>query len=154
LEPKQISRHAKYLYKHESTMARNDVGRSMEWVLLIAQLPGQEGLPAGILLLDRASDELYIKLLPELNGAPEEASEVWRELHRDLMEWSSEQGSSRILDWLETTASHVIQLGRRNHVETKVPEETLSRLYRKHVMLDLPDQQQPRELGLRRGAGC
>jgi hypothetical protein len=125
----------------------------MEWVLLIAKLPAKAPLAAGILLLDRAADELHIQLLPDLSEAPEDAAEVWRELQQDLMERSRQQGGSRILDWLETMASNFIQLSGRNHVETDMAEKTLGLLYRKHVTGDLEDRRQLGRLGPRRGAG-
>jgi hypothetical protein len=135
-------------------MTHNDVVRPVEWALLIAQLPAQDGIPAGILLLDPASDELHIKLLSELTGADadQEAAEFWRELPQDLMERSRELGGSRLLDWLETTASHFIELGSRTSIETSNPQETLDLLYRTHVIDDL-ELQQPAARELRRGAG-
>ena len=140
------------LYKYEGQMARHDVVRSMEWVVLLAQLPAKRCFAAGILLLDRASDELHVQLLPELAEAPEEVAEVWRELQRDLVERSHEQGGSLVLDWLETTASNFIQLSGRNHVDTAMPKEALDLLYRTHVMSGREDQRQARKLELRRGA--
>jgi len=132
-------------------MAGRGVVRSMEWVLLIAQLPAKGRLAAGILLLDHASDELHIQLLPELSEVPEDIAEVWRELQQDLTERAREQGGSRILHWLEETASNFIQLSGRNRVDTAIPEETLEALYRKHVTSDLEDRRQLRKLKLRRG---
>ena len=79
-------------------MAGRGVVRSMEWVLLIAQLPAKGRLAAGILLLDHASDELHIQLLPELSEVPEDIAEVWRELQQDLTERAREQGGTGAWD--------------------------------------------------------
>jgi hypothetical protein len=134
-------------------MTHNDVVRTVEWALVIAQLPARaDNSPVGILLLDPASDELHVKLLPELTGAPEDVLEFWRELPHDLSERSRELGGSRILDWLETTASHFIQLGSRTCMDTSTPREILDLLYRKHVTRDL-EVQEPAEREFRHGAG-
>ena len=133
-------------------MTHKDVVRTVEWTLLMAQLPTRNCSPAGVLLLDVASDELHVKLLPELTGAHEEVTEFWRELPDDLMERSRELGGFRVLEWLETVASHLIQLGSRARVETTNPEETLDLLYRQHITGDL-EAQRPAEREFQRGAG-
>jgi hypothetical protein len=117
----------------------------------MARLPGQEGSSAGVLLLDSASDELYVRLTPELAGAHEEASEFWRELSHDLMERSRTVGGKQVLDWLETTASHLIQLGSRHSIKAEYPQETMNLLYRQHVTCDL-EAERPIQQELRRGA--
>jgi len=133
-------------------MTYNDVVRTVEWALLMAQLPTRDCTPVGVLLLDATSDELHIKLLPELTGVHEEVTEFWRELPSDLIERSGAVGGSRVLDWLETTASHVIQLGSRARMDTTNPQETLDLLYRQYVTGDL-EIQRPAEREFQRGAG-
>ena len=132
-------------------MTQNDAVRTVEWTLLMAQLPTQDSSPAGVLLLDSASDELYVKLIPELPGAHEEATEFWRELSHDLMERSRTVGGQQVLNWLETTASHLIQLGSRHSIKSEYPQETMNRLYRQHVTCDL-EVERPVQQEFRRGA--
>lgn len=106
----------------------------LEWALLLVRLPGRELLPAGVLVVDRESDKLLIKLRPTLEeGAPEEAAEFWCELPEDLLERSQDLGGAQTLNWLETTASHFVQLGARTPVESSAARETLELLYREHV---------------------
>jgi hypothetical protein len=114
-------------------MVQNEVVRTLEWALLMAQLPAQERSSAGVLLLDPTSDELHVRLLPELTEAPEEVAEFWQELSDDLIERSREVGGRQVMDWLETTASHVIQLGSRCSIESTDPRQTLELLYQQHV---------------------
>jgi hypothetical protein len=133
-------------------MPANDVVRSVEWALLIAQQPARDCLPAGILLVDRVSDELHLRLRPELPEAQDETAEFWRELPNDLVERSRELGGSRMLDWLETTASHLVQLGSRTYMESTNPQETLDLLYRRYITGDL-EAQGSAEREFRRGAG-
>jgi len=118
----------------------------------MAQLPTREPSPAGVLLVDSASDQLHIKLLPALSAAHEEVAEFWRELPQELMERSRELGGAGVLDWLETTASHLVQLGPRARTEATNLSETLDLLYRKHVTGDV-EVQQPAERRFQRGAG-
>jgi len=114
-------------------MIHNDVVRNVEWTLLMVQQPARDRSPAGILLLDPTSDELHVRLLPELKEADREVGEFWRELPAYLCERSHELGGSQILEWLEATASHVVRLGARTHMTTTNPQEALNVLYRKYV---------------------
>jgi hypothetical protein len=132
-------------------MTQNDAVRTVEWALLMAQLPTQDCSPAGVLLVDAASNELHVKLIPELTGANEEAAEFWRELPHDLRERSRTVGGQQVLDWLETTASHLIRLGSRHSIEVANPPETLDLLYRQHVTDD-PAIEQPVKQALRHSA--
>jgi len=118
-------------------MNANHVVRTVEWALLIVQQPRQECLPAGILLLDPISDQLYVRLLAELPRVHEDVVYFWRELSDDLIERSRAVGGHNVLDWLETTASHLIQLGTRHALETTNPENIVNLLYRQHVVCDL-----------------
>ena len=104
-------------------MAQNDVVRNVEWAVLMAQLPARERSSAGVLLLDLISDELHVRLQPELAGANEDAAEFWRELSDDLIKRSRVVGGRQVLDWLETTASHLIQLGSRHSMEATSPRK-------------------------------
>jgi hypothetical protein len=122
-------------------MSRNDV-RTVEWSLLIVQQPAGDRSPVGILLLDRASDELYVRLLPELKEADRDVREFWDELPAYLSQRSCELGGSQTLEWLETTASHLVQLGTRTPMTTADAERELNALYRKHVTSD-PDVDGP-----------
>jgi hypothetical protein len=132
-------------------MTQNDAVRTVEWILLMAQLPIQDCSPAGVLLLDAASNELHVKLIPELTGADEETVEFWRELPHDLRERSRSLGGQQVLDWLETSVSHLIRLGSRHFIEVANPPETLDLLYRQHVT-DHPAIEQPVKQALRHSA--
>jgi hypothetical protein len=132
-------------------MAQNDVVRTVEWALVLAQLPARERSSAGVLLLDPISDELHVRLLPELAGANEDAAEFWRELSFDLIKRSRAVGGHQVLDWLETTASHLIQLGSRHSIQATNPQETLDLLYQRHVIGD-PEVEQAVQQEFRRGA--
>ncbi len=121
-------------------MSQSDVGRTIEWTLLFVRLPGREPMAAGVIVVDRESDELFVRLRAELEGeAPEETAEVWGELAEELLERSREQGGTHILNWLETTASHFLEIGVRTGMESSNPRETLDWLYEQHVTKDCAD---------------
>jgi len=115
-------------------MTQGDVGRNVEWAVLRVRLPGSDAVPAGILLVDIASDKLYVKLLPELSTADDEVIEFWCELPQELIERSKAAGGRQVLWWLEDTASHVVQLGPRHVEKAPDPEDQLESLYRRHVI--------------------
>lgn len=115
-------------------MTQGDVGRNVEWAVLEARLPGCNAVSAGILLVDSASDKLYVKLLPELSTADDELIEFWCELPQELIERSKAVGGRQVLCWLEDTSSHVVQLGPRHVEKASDPEDQLQSLYRRHVI--------------------
>jgi hypothetical protein len=117
-------------------MIQNDVVRNVEWTLLIVQGPTRQCSPAGILLLDPVSDELHVRLLPQLKEADPETNEFWRELPTYLSQLSREVGGSRILEWLETVASHIVHLSARIPITIADPQKALDTLYRTHVAHD------------------
>jgi hypothetical protein len=115
-------------------MAQGDTVRNMEWAVLELRIPGCNPVSAGILLVDLASDQLYVKLLPELSTAEDEVVEFWCELPQGLIERSKAVGGYQVLRWLEDTASHLVQLGPRSVEKASDPENQLESLYRHHVI--------------------
>src|SRR4051812_30521657 len=83
-----------------------------EWALLEAHWPGHASEPIGILLRERSQDRLYVKVRPEWwSRRPDsEEAELWRELAENLEQQAQEIGAAQVLEWLESTASHTIQI--------------------------------------------
>lgn len=119
-------------------MIPNDVVRNVEWTLVSVQQPAKAPSPAGVVVLDPDSDELHIRLLPELTGTDRDMGEFWRDLPGYLSQRSREVGGAQLLEWLETVASHVVQLSARSSIATDNPREALDTLYRLHVAIDPP----------------
>ena len=117
-------------------MSQGAVIRNLEWTLLMVQQPTRQRSPAGVLVLDPTSDELHVRLVPELKGADPELGEFWRELQGYLSQRSRELGGTRTLEWLETVASHIVQLSARIPIATANAEEALQTLYRNYVAHD------------------
>jgi hypothetical protein len=104
-----------------------------DWMLVLVCAPGREPEPAGLLLLDAASNRLSIRLKPSLNQTDESILEVWQDLAADLDRKATACGGAEILAWLESTASHVLQVSVRNRLEAADLSEALQKLYFEHV---------------------
>jgi hypothetical protein len=108
--------------------------RIADWVVLLAQMPGQPPCPAGILLLDTSEDRLHMALATVVSS-DEDIREVWKALREDLADRASELGGAQLLAILETDLSHFIQLeGPRRQIPTSDPVRTLESLYQQHVV--------------------
>jgi hypothetical protein len=104
------------------------------WVLLLAQVPGAPPTPAGVLLLDPATDELHVALRDAVSN-DQDIREVWDSLRQELAERSSEIGGARLLDSLEEDLSLFLQVqAPRQQVATTDPEQTLKALFKGHVL--------------------
>ena len=103
------------------------------WALVSLHLPGRSIEPVGIILSDDA-DQLHVKFRNDWSSiANEEETEICRELAEDLGQKGHELGAANVLDWLENTASHAIQLGTRTTVRVPDVNIALQALYQQHV---------------------
>jgi hypothetical protein len=91
--------------------------------------------PVGILLTD-STNNLYVRMRPDWCGVvPDDEIEIWCEVAEDLKEKGRELGAVQVLDWLENTASHVLQIGVRHEVHFLDIEATLRSLFRQYVAI-------------------
>jgi len=106
-----------------------------EWMIALLCLPGKQPQPAGILLLDHSADHLAIKLNTNIEFEDEIVSAFWNELALDLSQRARERGGNRVVEWLEGTASNILQFSRREAVDFQTTSltETLDRLYHDHI---------------------
>ena len=106
-----------------------------EWAIALLCLPGKLSEPAGILLVDPRSDHLAVKLKMNVEIEDEVVSAFWNELAVDLNQKAQEKGGKQVIEWLEETASHIVQLSPREAVDLKTMglTETLEHLYREHI---------------------
>ncbi len=110
-----------------------------EWALFQLQIPGQELRPAGILLLDSRTDQLYLSLRDLFpDEEDEDLNEIWAELANDLRSKALKMGASQVLEWLEADASHTFQLSARRQITgvSGDPNKTLEELFRQYVLAD------------------
>jgi hypothetical protein len=102
-----------------------------EWAFLEAHLPGCASELIGILLREADRDQLHVRLRPAWWSALDDdgEAELWRELAEDLEQQAREMGAARVLEWLESTASHTIQISRRQEIRLTTAQATLDHLY-------------------------
>lgn len=105
-----------------------------EFSLLLGELPGH-GLEAiGVLLLDPASDTLYVRLRRDWETiATEEDAEVMAELEESLSTWAHDLGAHAVFEKLENELSVSVRITDREAVTVRNFDKSLSDLYRKHV---------------------
>jgi SOS-response transcriptional repressor LexA len=102
--------------------------------LLTADLPGRGAQTVGVLLLDPASDRLYVRLRRDWDSvASEEDAEVFEDLEEDLALQGQHQGGAAVLRFLEDTMSNAIRVTDREAVTVRDFDRTLGELYREHV---------------------
>ncbi len=105
-----------------------------EYSLLQSELPGSGLQTIGVLLLDPASDTLYLRLRRDwIKIATEEDVEVLEALEEQLDLESREVGGSALLRRLEHQASASVRITDREPVAVRSFERTLGELYREHV---------------------
>jgi hypothetical protein len=63
--------------KEEAIALSMPTKHTAEWMIFYVCPPGQPQEPAGILLIDRASDRLRIRMKTELNKKNEDIALVW-----------------------------------------------------------------------------
>jgi len=105
-----------------------------EWVLLSAHMPGRPPERIGILLRDPL-DGLHVKLRMDWTHfiLDEAEIEIWRAMREDLEQKGKDVGGHCLLDWLEHTASHSLQIGARERVEVSDAQTIVDELYQRHV---------------------
>lgn len=109
--------------------------KSGEWCLLEVHLPMHPPRSVGVLLRERQSDKLTIKLRPawwQFLGDGIDA-EIWHELAEDLAAKAEELGAEQVIEWLASTASHVIQIGNQTRVQFEDAQKLVDALYTDHV---------------------
>lgn len=106
-----------------------------ELMIVLLCLPGKEPQPAGILLLDPVSNHLEVKLKTDIKVSDMAVSEFWTDLADDLKQRVRENGGQQVAEWLEMTASNVLQVSSRTPVDLKgsTITEAVFRLYAEHI---------------------
>src|SRR5581483_11643962 len=108
--------------------------KSGEYSLLLSDLPGHGVQTIGVLLLNPATDTLYVRLRRDWTAiASEEDAEVLEGLENDLSSKARAGGGAVLLEHLETVASQSIRITDRETITVRDFEKKLSELYREHV---------------------
>jgi SOS-response transcriptional repressor LexA len=112
----------------------NYAPREAQYSLLMCETPGHRTATIGVLLLDSATDTLYLRLRRDWESvASEEDAEVLSELEHDLQIRSREKGGAAVLDLLENIASQSVRVSDREAIMVRDFDRKLDELYRAHV---------------------
>lgn len=110
-------------------------GRHADWSLLEVSVAGGTPVPCGILLVDRASDELTLRLRPtgeihELCGLEEQEADILDCLGEDLRQKAGEAGGAALLDFFEQSLSGFLRISDRTAITfAGSAERAAERLY-------------------------
>src|ERR1051325_2504129 len=83
---------------------------SARFSVLQVEIPGGATTPAGVLLVDPASDRLYLRLRRDWKDVAPAESEVLASLEDDLEQKAAELGAAQLLDYLTDTLSNTLRV--------------------------------------------
>src|SRR5882724_3818215 len=105
-----------------------------QYLIVQAALPDLAPENIGVLLLDPASNQLYMRFRRDLRElADPEDAEVLENLTGDLTDKASEMGGDQLLLWLEENLSNTVRVSERESVLVSSFDSAADRLYRSEV---------------------
>jgi SOS-response transcriptional repressor LexA len=105
----------------------------MEYLLLEVCLPGCRAENAGVILLDREADQLYVKARRDWDSFASEEADVLSEVEGLIESMARDLGAAETLRVIEDTFSGVVRATDRQQTMAADPEARLRRLYRENV---------------------
>jgi hypothetical protein len=104
-----------------------------EWLLIFICPPAGHAQPAGVLLLDRNSNQLFFRLRGDLRTGDEDIDIVWERFAEELDLRASEEGPAEVVEWLKTSFSNVFRVSDLRTLLTQNASQALDSLYEDHV---------------------
>jgi len=105
-----------------------------QYLIVQAALPDLAPENVGVLLLDPASNQLYMRFRRDWRDmADPEDAEVLEKLAGDLGDKASEMGGDQLLRWLEENVSNTVRVSDRESVLVDSYDVSADRLYRREV---------------------
>ena len=105
-----------------------------EFSVLSFARPGGLIVPIGVLLFDLNGQQLLVRCRQDWDSVAEgDDAEVLAALSDDLVQVARNLGAVKLLDYLEDTLSHSIQISTRQRIETTNVEDALDELYSHYV---------------------
>ena len=106
-----------------------------EYMLMQYQVPGEPVQTVGVLLYDKASDTLHVRMRDSWEGFEEDDLEYLELLAEDIRAKAAELGPGALLQHLEDSLSNTLTLTERHSVPTQAdPSLPIDELYRTHVL--------------------
>lgn len=108
--------------------------RQGTFVLLEAALPGRTPQPAGLILIDPATNRGWVRMRKRFDQiADPEDVEVFEGFEDDLRNRISECGAEACIAWLEGSLSNALRVSERQPVAVDAFTRVLDQLYDEHV---------------------
>jgi phage repressor protein C with HTH and peptisase S24 domain len=101
--------------------------------VLQLEMPGEAAMNAGILIEDRTTDRLYLRLRRDWALIAGADAEVLSTVEDDLAAKAHEMGAARLLEYLQDTLSNVLRISPPQDTIVEDFDLALARLYREHV---------------------
>lgn len=103
-------------------------------VRLEAALPERPVQPIGVLLIDPASNRVWIRMRARFDDlADPEDAEVLEALEEDLRARAAEMGAEALLAWLEDSLSNAVRITARREIAVDAFTRVIDRLYAEAV---------------------
>jgi phage repressor protein C with HTH and peptisase S24 domain len=106
--------------------------REGTYVVLEVCLPGRGPAPAGVLLMDPATDRAWVRLRGRFDDLTDDTA-VWDALEEDLQSKAAESGAEALLRSMEDSLSNSLRVSERRTVEVDAFTRTIERLFAEHV---------------------
>jgi SOS-response transcriptional repressor LexA len=107
--------------------------QNAQYMILSVEIPGLGKTNAGVLLLDPATDRLWVRLRRDWDQLAPDEAEVLSAIEYDLASKAREMGATQLLKYLEDTLSNAVQVTDRREILVDDFERALARLYREQV---------------------
>lgn len=104
-----------------------------QYLLIDLARPGQSPETIGVVLLDVAADQAYVRFRRDWDTLAPDEADVLSALEEDMEQAARQMGASAFVTWLEESLSNDLRTGDREQVTMASAEKTLNALYRKHV---------------------
>jgi SOS-response transcriptional repressor LexA len=107
--------------------------RSLDYIVLEVCLPGGRPENAGVILLDKDANQLYVKARRDWDSFDTDESDVLSGLEELIESMARDHGAAEALAYIESAFSGVVRATDRQSTVAADPEARLRRLYREHV---------------------
>lgn len=104
-----------------------------QYLLIDLARPGHAPETIGVVLLDVAADQVYLRFRRDWDWLAPDEVDVLSALEEDMDQAARQMGASAFVGWLEDSLSNELRTGDREQVTMASADKTLSALYRKHV---------------------
>jgi phage repressor protein C with HTH and peptisase S24 domain len=106
--------------------------REAVYVLVQIALPGASPQPAGVVLMDPATDRGWVRMRSDFTSLTDD-TEVFDAIEADFQQRISESGAAALLNSLEDTLSNTVLVSARQTLTVDAFTRALGKLYSEHV---------------------